>query len=449
MGNLVKNTEEQIISKINTKKDIKFYDPNVNFKIEEQNNIYNPESKIIIPYDATSNIFYMNDNISKIQSVFRGYMKRKEFKSNLFEKKNINHNQTIKEAFTQTSSNQNNLDIDNNNNSNINNEINIEKNKNNSVLQLLNNNITLIKSAKTFFSINQNEPSNSNLLQKPNIIENEIIGNFVLKNSKSLKYKGEKDKTTHQKNGFGIVEWDDKSKLKGNFTNNKINGISKFYNKEKEGTFIGYYNENYPKGYGYYKTLNFKVEGFWEKNLLIGIGIIKYTDESIYEGEFVNNKKNGIGTFKWKDGTIYKGEFKENKLTGNGIILYNDGRIYEGEILNGHMNGYGMFKWKNGDIYIGNYIKDIKSGFGIFIWQKKPLIAFAGFWEKGKQNGIGVKINDNILKYGIWKDGKKDNWINYSDVGKYFSNDKKIYEKKYEKLIGKKILELIHKLDIE
>jgi hypothetical protein len=79
----------------------------------------------------------------------------------------------------------------------------------------------------------------------------------------------------------------------------------------------------------------------------------------------------------------------------------------------------------------------------------KPLIAFAGFWEKGKQNGIGVKINDNILKYGIWKDGKKDNWINCSDVGKYFSNDKKIYEKKYEKLIGKKILELIHKLDIE
>ena len=109
----MKNTEEQIISKVNSKKDIKFYDSNVNFKIEEQKNIYNPESKIIIPYDATSNIFYMNDNISKIQSVFRGYMKRKEFKSNFFEKKNINHNQTIKEAFTQTSSNQNNLDIDN------------------------------------------------------------------------------------------------------------------------------------------------------------------------------------------------------------------------------------------------------------------------------------------------------------------------------------------------
>ena len=448
MGNLVNPSSNPICLRANINEGISFSDINLPDKNLEENNENNFKKQIIVPYDASSNIFFMNYNITKIQSVFRGYVKRKDIKSKLFEKKISNIQ--IKEELTKSSTSPNNIEFDNINNINIHNEINTEINTNyvkenlNSIFKTIKNNYTSIQSTKTFFSLKQEDDTLQKKKININIINDEIIGYFLLKKSKSLKYKGEKDKLTHQKNGFGIVEWDDKSKLLGRFENNKICGICKFYNKEKEGIFSGIYKENFPEGYGIYKTLNYKLEGIWNKNILNGIGIEK-NENTIYEGEFQNNKKHGIGTYKWSDGTIYKGEFKNNKMSGYGIIFYNDGRIFAGEIINGNMNGIGFFKWKNGDMYLGNYIKNDKCGFGIFIWKKKPLIAFAGFWDKGKQNGVGVKINDNVLKYGLWKNGQKELWINFNDIRKYLLKE----QEKYLKILGKNILVLINKLEME
>ena len=448
MGNLVNPSSNPICLRANINEGISFSDINLPDKNLEENNENNFKKQIIVPYDASSNIFFMNYNITKIQSVFRGYVKRKDIKSKLFEKKISNIQ--IKEELTKSSTSPNNIEFDNINNINIHNEINTEINTNyvkenlNSIFKTIKNNYTSIQSTKTFFSLKQEDDTSQKKKININIINDEIIGYFLLKKSKSLKYKGEKDKLTHQKNGFGIVEWDDKSKLLGRFENNKICGICKFYNKEKEGIFSGIYKENFPEGYGIYKTLNYKLEGIWNKNILNGIGIEK-NENTIYEGEFQNNKKHGIGTYKWSDGTIYKGEFKNNKMSGYGIIFYNDGRIFAGEIINGNMNGIGFFKWKNGDMYLGNYIKNDKCGFGIFIWKKKPLIAFAGFWDKGKQNGVGVKINDNVLKYGLWKNGQKELWINFNDIRKYLLKE----QEKYLKILGKNILVLINKLEME
>ena len=434
MGNLVNPSSQPICLRTNINKGITFIDSNsLNKKKEEKEEDYQIR-QMIIPYNANSNIFFRNYNITKIQSFFRGYLKRKEIKLKVFEKKITNQN--LKEVPTKSSTIQNNLHIENNNNTEINNDNQISN------LQMIKNDYPSFQSPQTFFALKSDEISENKLLNKDNI-ENEIFGYFLLKKGKSLKYKGEKDKLTHKKNGFGIIEWNDKSKLIGNFINNKIERICKFYNKENEGVFIGEYKENFPNGYGYYETINLMIEGFWKKNLLNGIGIEIKLNEIYYEGEFKNNEKNGIGLLKWNDGTIYKGEFKNNKMLGNGIILYNDGKIYSGEILNGNLNGIGLFKWNNGEIYFGNYIKNVKNGFGIFIWKKNPLIAFSGFWENGKQNGIGVKIKDNIFKYGFWKDGKKDTWIDFNDIGKYLNKD----EEKYEKLLGINLLNLINNLD--
>ena len=382
MGNLVNSSSNPICLRANIKEGISFSDLDLSNKNLEEKDENNFKNQIIVPYDASSNIFFMNYNITKIQSVFRGYVKRKDIKSKLFEKKISNIQ--IKEELTKSSTSPNNIEFDNINNINIHNEINTEINTNyvkenlNSIFKTIKNNYTSIQSTKTFFSLKQEDDTLQKKKININIINDEIIGYFLLKKSKSLKYKGEKDKLTHQKNGFGIVEWDDKSKLLGRFENNKICGICKFYNKEKEGIFSGIYKENFPEGYGIYKTLNYKLEGIWNKNILNGIGIEK-NENTIYEGEFQNNKKHGIGTYKWSDGTIYKGEFKNNKMSGYGIIFYNDGRIFAGEIINGNMNGIGFFKWKNGDMYLGNYIKNDKCGFGIFIWKKKTFNCFCWF----------------------------------------------------------------------
>jgi len=405
----------------------------INKKYLDEDDINEFKKQIIISYNANSNIFFLNDNITKIQSHFRGFKQRKEIKSKLFEQR-LMLSQRLelisKGSINNTNNNNNLLEIENNEEKNLN-ISNIEKNSK----SIIKDNPPLIISPKTFFSVKSNDSIEKKILPDQTI-ENEIYGYFLIKKSKSLKYKGEKDKFTHKKNGFGIVEWDDKSKLTGNFLNNKITGLCKFFNREKEGIFMGEYKENFPNGYGYYKTSKLKIEGNWNKNYINGLGIEIKSDETYYQGEFSNNKKNGIGIYKWSDGTIYEGEFLNNIMNGYGIINYNDGRIYEGQILNGFMNGFGIFKWQNGDIYIGEYVKDVKCGFGIFIWNKNPLIAYAGFWDKGKQNGVGIKINGNVLKFGIWKDGKKETWLNSNEIGNFLTKE----QEKYKKLLGKNII---------
>ena len=74
------------------------------------------------------------------------------------------------------------------------------------------------------------------------------------------------------------------------------------------------------------------------------------------------------------------------------------------------MHGYGEFSWSEGKKYCGFYKNDKKDGFGLYFWPNEKF--FIGFWKEGKQNGIGKYIKGNNIKYGIWKDGKKEKWLN-------------------------------------
>ena len=70
------------------------------------------------------------------------------------------------------------------------------------------------------------------------------------------------------------------------------------------------------------------------------------------------------------------------------------------------MDGYGEMNWIEGNKYIGSYKNDKKDGFGIY-YSPKDII-FVGFWKMGKQEGFGKYINKNKIKYGVWKNGKKE-----------------------------------------
>jgi hypothetical protein len=234
----------------------------------------------------------------------------------------------------------------------------------------------------------------------------DIKGNFTLKNEKVVRYQGGFMKKTKKKNGFGVVTWSDNSTLHGIYESSMINGIGRFYNHKYKSTFIGEYVNNIPKGFGVYQVKNLSLQGYWEDNYLNGIAIEVWEDGTYYQGEYENNKKDGIGLYRWPDGTIYQGEFSKGQMTGKGIILYSDDCIFSGEMLNGFMNGYGIFSWGNGSLYMGYYLQDIKHGFGIYIWDSKMFICYIGFWEMGKQQGIGAKINGNKIKYCIWNKGK-------------------------------------------
>ena len=233
-----------------------------------------------------------------------------------------------------------------------------------------------------------------------------IKGNFIQKNEKVIRYQGGFLKKTRKKNGFGIITWSDNSKLKGIFESNDINGICRFYNHKYKSTFIGEYVNSHPKGFGVYNVKSFSLQGYWESEILNGIAIEVWEDGTYFQGEYKDNKKNGIGLYRWPDGTIYQGEFKDGQMNGLGIILYSNDCIFSGEIENGYMNGYGTYSWGNGCMYMGNYTQDIKNGFGIYIWDQKNFLCYIGFWEMGKQQGIGAKINGNKIKYCIWNKGK-------------------------------------------
>ena len=148
-----------------------------------------------------------------------------------------------------------------------------------------------------------------------------------------------------------------------------------------------------------------------------GIGIEIWNDSSQYRGEYNNGKKEGIGTYIWTDQTMYQGEWKNNVLEGFGIYLYANGKKYLGEWKNSQMHGYGEFQWAEGKKYLGFYKNDKKDGFGIHYWPHNRF--FIGFWKCGKQHGIGKYIKGNVIKYGVWKEGKREKWVEERE----FTND--------------------------
>ena len=91
------------------------------------------------------------------------------------------------------------------------------------------------------------------------------------------------------------------------------------------------------------------------------------------------------------------------------------------------MNGYGEFQYSDGQKYKGYYINGLKEGFGIYNTQNMSK-TFAGFWNKGKQDGIGCLCSKNSIKYGLWKNGLRVKWFqNKPEIYKYMNQEELRY----------------------
>ena len=268
-------------------------------------------------------------------------------------------------------------------------------------------------------------------------LDNDQVKGYFLLKRKMFKYQGKKDKDG-KKTGFGRIFWEDSSKLKGYFSDSKLNGIVYFFNYGNDiSTFFGEYKDNIPNGYGLYCRKGYTLEGSqWKKNILNDIGIAIWDQGEMYEGEFKNSIKEGIGLYRWVDGTTYVGIFKKNKISGLGKMTFANGNIYEGEFEDGFISGWGKFVWDDGKYYIGNYLKDKKHGFGIFVWSLDPLIALIGFWNQGKQNGICIKLFKGHCKIVFVNESKSNLEIHTRyEISKYLLPSqvkyKNFFKKKY------------------
>ena len=199
---------------------------------------------------------------------------------------------------------------------------------------------------------------------------------------------------------------------------------------------MNYYKDNSPEGYGIYEKNNVKTEGeTWIKNNLNGIGIQFLGYNDFYLGDFFQTSKFGIGIYHWNDGTICLGEWKEDKMNGYGEIQYSNNNSYIGEFKDNMMDGWGEFLWNDGKYYCGQYKENLKHGFGIYISDFKKYDCYIGFFEYGKPSGLGIKIYENELKIGNWKDGKKLCWLRYWEIKDYLKPN----QLKYGSLLHKDI----------
>ena len=77
------------------------------------------------------------------------------------------------------------------------------------------------------------------------------------------------------------------------------------------------------------------------------------------------------------------------------------------------MNGYGEFCWVEGKKYRGFFKEDLRDGFGILFLLNDSF--YVGFWKEGQKNGLVKYIKGNSIKYGVWKNGKKEKWFDNED----------------------------------
>ena len=72
--------------------------------------------------------------------------------------------------------------------------------------------------------------------------------------------------------------------------------------------------------------------------------IFMMSDQSEYEG---------LGTIRFTDGSIYQGQFSDMQFNGKGRLTHNNGDIIQGEWLDGLANGFCMLIDQEGTVYKG------------------------------------------------------------------------------------------------
>ncbi|XP_075224592.1 uncharacterized protein LOC142326190 isoform X2 [Lycorma delicatula] len=122
------------------------------------------------------------------------------------------------------------------------------------------------------------------------------------------------------------------------------------------------------KGIEIYKN-KWVYEGDWLNGKRHGYGILSYQLENLirvlkYEGMWENGKPYGFGTQQYDDGSMYEGDWIDGKRSGKGRMWFKDKSFYEGEWLNEKPHGHGLHVYANGNRYEGEWLNGMKYGAG-------------------------------------------------------------------------------------
>ena len=100
-------------------------------------------------------------------------------------------------------------------------------------------------------------------------------------------------------------------------------------------------------------------EGDWVDDKRHGFGKHTWLNGASYTGEYANDRREGFGTYVYPSGGVYTGQYKDNKPHGKGRHVFkgaNDGDVYEGDHLNGLKHGHGTLVYNTGEKYVGEWL---------------------------------------------------------------------------------------------
>jgi len=198
-------------------------------------------------------------------------------------------------------------------------------------------------------------------------------------------------------NGYGVKYIKVGLKQEGFWKNGRLTGWSQtidFQGNILIGPFFD--GKITGKGIKYSYSNNILYKGDIVQNKKEGKGE-EISCEGNFSGHFINDKKNGEGKMIFSlSGDIYEGNYKDDLFDGKGHYIWKiSGQEYTGEYKNGLMHGKGLYEWSEGEFYRGSFINGKKEGNGEMHWADGR--SFIGPFVNGRPQGIG--IFDNGINY--------------------------------------------------
>lgn len=89
-----------------------------------------------------------------------------------------------------------------------------------------------------------------------------------------------------------------------------------------------------------------------------GYGIFYGLENSIFEGNWLNDKKHGPGELTLDNGDVFKGNWVNDELHGEVHQTTAVGDRFKGSFVDGKKQGFGVMEFASGHKYEGNWMND-------------------------------------------------------------------------------------------
>ncbi|GET89504.1 hypothetical protein, conserved [Leishmania tarentolae] len=126
---------------------------------------------------------------------------------------------------------------------------------------------------------------------------------------------------------------------------------------------------------------------FDAKHYRHGMGLMRYYNGDVYEGEWRDNCRHGRGKLRKVDGEVYDGDWVFDQRHGNGKIMYPNGSLFKGSMECNQRNGEGIMRFANGDEFFGTFKKDRIDGHGTMRYRNGDV--YEGAWRGQLRHGQG------------------------------------------------------------